>query len=326
MQSQSSGGAASAPIDVVITWVDDRTPGYREMLKAHARELPDLDPARTRDTLEVLRFNLRALERHAPWVNRVFLFTCRPQVPAWLETAHPRLTVVHHDEVIPARFLPTFNSFAIISHLHLIPGLSETFLYVEDDMLLLRDVTIADFVSADGRPLVFEQEGATPRHETIGNPATERPWNLALAEANRLLDEAFGVARRGYVNHVPLLISKSGWRGMTERFPQAFEATRASRFRAAGNVPPEYLYPQLMLAEGKAVRSGPALYRESCGYVPLEDVWPVTALALWRVRRRRPKWVTLNDNFGRHPSHVAERLARDFLTRACPQPSSFERA
>ena len=134
---------------------------------------------------------------------------------------------------------------------------------------------------------MFEQEGATPRHETIGNPATERPWNLALAEANRLLDEAFGVARRGYVNHVPLLISKSGWRGMTERFPQAFEATRASRFRAAGNVPPEYLYPQLMLAEGKAVRSGPALYRESCGYVPLEDVWPVTALALWRGRRQK---------------------------------------
>jgi len=318
--------AGGEPIDVVITWVDDQTPGYRNLLKTYAKTVPDLDPSRTRDTLELLRFNLRALERHAPWVNRVFLFTCRPQVPDWLDTAHPRLTVVHHDEVIPPALLPTFNSFAIISHLHLIPGLSDRFLYLEDDMLLLEDVTLADFTSDDGRPLVFETAKPTPRHDTIRDPATERPWNLALAEANRLLDEAFGSARRSYVNHVPLLIEKAQWRAMAERFPAAFAATRAARFRAAGNVAPEYLYPQLMLAQGKAVRAGAARLRGSCGYVPLEDVWPVTAYALWKVRRRHPKWVTLNDNFGKHPSRIAERLARSFLLGAAPQASRFERA
>jgi hypothetical protein len=326
LQSQVTAGRGNAPVDVVITWVDDRTPGYHEMLREHARAAPDLDPARTRDTLETLRYGLRALERHAPWVNRVFLFTCRPQVPAWLDAAHPRLTVVHHDEVIPAALLPTFNSFAIISHLHLIPGLSDTFLYLEDDMLFLKDVSLSDFLAEDGRPLVFEAAKSTPRHESIRNPQAERPWNLALAEANHLLDEGFGVAPRGYVNHVPLLIAKAEWQAMVERFPQAFDATRRARFRSLGNVPPEYLYPQLMLAEGKAVRASPQSWRESCGYVPLEDIWPVTALALWRVRRQRPKWVTLNDNFGKHPSRVAERMAQTFLDRALPQPSRFERA
>lgn len=322
----SGGRAGAAPVDVVITWVDDRTPGYRDMLRAHAKAVPDLDPARTRDNLELLRYGLRALERHAPWVNHVYLLTCRPQAPAWLSEAHPRLTLVHHDEVIPAALLPTFNSFAIISHMHLIPGLSDTFLYLEDDMLFLKDVTLADFVSPDGRPLVFEKGSATPRHDTIRDPATERPWNLALAESNRLLDQAFGPARRGYVNHVPLLIDKAEWQAMTERFPDAFAATRASRFRAAGNVAPEYLYPQAMLAQGKAVRASPEVRRASCGYVPLEDIWPVTAFALWQVARRHPKWVTLNDNFGNHPSRIAERLARRFLERAAPQPSAFERA
>lgn len=326
LHSQGAGAGTTQAIDAVVTWVDDRTPGYREMLKAHARAVPDLDPARTRDTLEILRYGLRALERHAPWVNRVFLFTCRPQVPSWLETAHPRLRVVHHDEVIPAGLLPTFNSFAIISHLHLIPGLSDRFLYLEDDMLFLRDVGLADFLSEDGRPLVFESPRPTPRHDTIRNPEGERPWNLALAEANRLLDEAYGRSSRGYVNHVPLLIDKAEWRAMTERFPEAFDATRRARFRAAGNVPPEYLYPQLMLAKGKAVRASEQCRRESCGYVPLEDFWPVTALALWRVRRRIPKWVTLNDNFGKHPSRLSEQLARRFLVAACPQPAAFERA
>ena len=327
--SQSPGeaaGAADAPIDVVITWVDDQTPGYRDLLKAHANSVPDLDPSRTRDNLEILRYGLRALERHAPWVNRVFLFTCRPQVPAWLHTAHPRLTVVHHDEVIPAALLPTFNSFAIISHLHLIPGLSDTFLYLEDDMLFLRDVSLADFRAPDGRPLVFEKGPVTPRHDTIRNPAAERPWNLALAESNQLLDAAFGRTQRGYVNHVPLLIDRPAWKEMTERFSQAFDVTCRSRFRATGNVAPEYLYPQLMLAEGRAVRASPQLLRESCGYIPLEDFWPVTALALWRARQRQPKWVTLNDNFGNSPSRITERMARDFLRRAGSQPSAFERA
>lgn len=311
---------------MVITWVDDSTPGYRDMLKLYAKSVPDLDPSRTRDNLEILRFGLRALERHAPWINHIYLFTCRPQVPAWLKVTHPRIRIVHHDEVIPAEFLPTFNSFAIVSHLHLIPGLSDTFLYLEDDMLLLRDVTLSDFLAEDGRPFVFEKPGQTPRRDTINNPKTERPWNLALAEANQLLDQTFGTRTRGQVNHVPLLIQKASWQAMIERFPDAFETTRRSRFRAPGNVALEYLYPQFMLADGQAVRASRDNHRKSCGYVPLEDFWPVTALALWTIARRKPKWVTLNDNFGNRPNSTTENMARSFLERVCPQPSSFERA
>ena len=64
----------------------------------------------------------------------------------------------------------------------------------------------------------------------------------------------------------------------------------------------------------------------SSGYVPLEDIWPVTAHALLRARLQQPKWVTLNDNFGKHPSRVTEWMARRWLQRAAAQPSAFERA
>ncbi|WP_421693106.1 hypothetical protein [Aestuariivirga sp.] len=329
MQSNTAlapGQDGAKPVDVVITWVDDRSPGYHDQLKAHAAATVDLDPSRTRDNLDILRFGLRSLERHAPWVNRVYLLTCRPQVPQWLAAGHPRMTVVHHDDIMPAKMLPTFNSFAIISHMHLIPGLSENFIYLEDDMLFFRDVSRSDFIDQSGRPIVFERGKLTPRYETIRNLQTERPWNLALAESNRLLDEAYGPAQRRYVNHVPLWIARSAWQGMIDHFPAAFDATRKSRFRAAGNVAPEYLYPQLLLAEGRGVRADEQRLRESCGYVPLEDFWPVTAFGFWRIARRRPKWVTLNDNFGQHPNGVTERLARRFLSSAQPQPSRFERA
>ena len=317
--------ASAEAIDAVITWVDDSAPGYLDQLKSHATVAPDTDPSRTRDNLELLQFGLRALERNAPWIRHLYLLTCRPQKPGWLVAAHPRLTVIHHDEIMPASILPTFNSFAIVSHMHLIPGLSENFLYLEDDMLLLRAVTPADFMDAAGKPLVFERGKLTPVYETIRRPETERPWNLALAESNRLLDEAFGLTKRRYANHVPLFVNKRQWQRMTEKFPEAFRLTRQSRFRARGNIAPEYLYPQLMLSEALGVRAGGELLRGSCGYVPLEDIWPVTAYALWKVRRRWPKWVTLNDNFGARPNRTTERLARDFLMGAFPQPSSFER-
>ena len=82
--------APHQPIDVVYTWVDDQWPGYRELLSQYAEVKRDSDPSRTRDNLETLRFSLRSLQRYAPWVNRVFLLTCRPQVPSWLNTAHPQ--------------------------------------------------------------------------------------------------------------------------------------------------------------------------------------------------------------------------------------------
>lgn len=324
-EREAAGEARAGAIDAVITWVDDSAPGYLDQLKSHATVAPDTDPSRTRDNLELLRFGLRALERNAPWIRHIFLLTCRPQKPGWLAAAHPRLSVIHHDEIMPAAILPTFNSFAIISHMHLIPGLSENFLYLEDDMLLLRPVTPGDFMDTAGKPLVFERGKLTPVYETIRRPETERPWNLALAESNRLLDEAFGPARRRYANHVPLLINKRQWQHMTERFPEAFRHTRQSRFRARGNIAPEYLYPQLLLSEGAGRRAREDTLRDSCGYVPLEDIWPVTAYALWKVRRRWPKWVTLNDNFGARPNRTTERLTRDFLNSAFSQPSSFER-
>ena len=45
----------------------------------------DLNPNRYRDNLSILKYSLRSLERFAPWIRRVFLVTCRPQKPAWLD-------------------------------------------------------------------------------------------------------------------------------------------------------------------------------------------------------------------------------------------------
>ena len=51
------------PIDVVYMWVDGSQPGYMDVLSRHAQTRFDLDPARTRDNLDLLRYSMRSLER-----------------------------------------------------------------------------------------------------------------------------------------------------------------------------------------------------------------------------------------------------------------------
>lgn len=130
------------PIDVVYTWVDGNDPAWRRRRSAYdgGYHAESANAARyiSRDEL---RYSLRALEQNAPWVRHVHLVT-DGQRPAWLNDSHPRLTVVDHSEIFadPAA-LPTFNSHAIESRLHHIKGLSEHFLYLNDDMFLGRPVT-----------------------------------------------------------------------------------------------------------------------------------------------------------------------------------------
>ena len=84
------------------------------------------------------------VERHAPWVNNIYLIT-NGQRPKWLNVNHPKLKWVRHEEFIPEEYLPTFNSSAIEMNIHRIDGLSENFVLFNDDMYLIQDVKYSDF-------------------------------------------------------------------------------------------------------------------------------------------------------------------------------------
>ena len=301
-------------LDVAYTWVDDRWPGYRAQLRQHAAGRHDLNPNRTRDNLDLLRYSLRSLARHAPWVRNVHLFTCRPQVPAWLDTGHPRLRITHHDEVMDPALLPTFNSFAIVQHLHLLPGISRRFVYLEDDMLLGSAVGVEDFIA-------YPRIGRTRRQAH----AADSPWTAAVAQANRLLDERFGRKHR-WVHHFPLLIDVERWREMLGEWPDALGRTRASRFRAHDNVPPELLYFHYALARDGVPSASLARSYRDCFYFPLENrLWQMR-LQRAAVEALRPKFVTMNDNFDERPDPRVEAYLRAVLGRWLPAPSPFERS
>jgi len=311
-----------AAIDVVYTWVDDTWPGYHALLTRCARDRHDLNPNRYRDNVDILKYNLRALDRYAPWIDRVFLVTCRPQVPRWLDTTMIR--VVHHDQIMDPADLPTFNSFAIVANLHRIPDLSARFLYLEDDRLFGSRVECRDVFDPDGRPRVFLTSRGT---RLPGDRYHERlsPWNRAVAYSNFLLDERYGAKPRRMVSHGPLAVDVDSWRAMIETWEDAFRRTSASRFRATENIAPEYLYPHFLLEERRGVEASRAAVRTDTAYHPLNNIYLFQRVGLARLRWQHPKFFCLNDDFGQHPNPRVVGLVTRELERWFPDKSRFEK-
>ncbi|XP_073476428.1 N-acetylglucosamine-1-phosphotransferase subunits alpha/beta [Aquarana catesbeiana] len=106
----------------------------------------DISASRFEDN-EELRYSLRSIEKHAPWVRHVFIVT-NGQIPSWLNLDNPRVTIVTHQEIfLNTSHLPTFSSPAIESHIHRIPGLSQKFIYMNDDVMFGTHVWPDDFYS-----------------------------------------------------------------------------------------------------------------------------------------------------------------------------------
>ena len=109
---------------------------------------------RYRDNHE-LKYSFRSLFKYAPWIRQVFLVTSG-HIPNWLNTKHPKMTVVTHSDLWKNKtYLPTFSSPAIETQLHRINGLSKKFIYFNDDVLLGAPVWPEDFFSLSGVQKIF---------------------------------------------------------------------------------------------------------------------------------------------------------------------------
>ncbi|KAK3088613.1 hypothetical protein FSP39_021285 [Pinctada imbricata] len=114
----------------------------------------DISSSRFEDN-EELRYSLRSIERFAPWVRHVYIVT-NGQIPHWLNLEYPRVSIVTHQELFPNKTdLPTFSSPAIESHLHRIPGLSQKFIYMNDDVMFGKEVWPDDFFTNSAGQKVY---------------------------------------------------------------------------------------------------------------------------------------------------------------------------
>ncbi|NMO52559.1 hypothetical protein HH310_15325 [Actinoplanes sp. TBRC 11911] len=314
------------PIDVVYTWVDGGDPAWRERKARALRENGWVGEANVMaannsryTSRDELRYSLRALHAFAPWVRHIFLVTA-DQVPAWLDTSAPGLTVVSHHEVFgDTGRLPTFNSQAIESRLHRIPGLAEHFLYLNDDVFLGKPVPPELFFTPGGLTRFFP---STALIDSAPRRTDEPPVNSAGKNNRRLIQEAFGRVLTRKMKHTPHPSRRSVLAEMELRFAEHVEATAEHQFRH-----PEDISMLSSLQQYYAYLTGRAAPNPiDYMYTDLSDVRTPFRLAQL-LHDRRPDAFCLNDTDSdpAEADEQAELLAR-FLPAYLPFASPFELA
>ncbi len=314
------------PIDVVYTWVDGDDPEWLRS-KAAAADSPEvkagaLHALAANDSRYVsrdeLKYSLRSLDMYADWVRHVYLVTA-DQVPEWLDTDNPRISVVSHRELFGDRGqLPTFNSHAIESQLHHAPGLSEQFLYLNDDVFFGRPVAPDLFFRSNGLA-IFSLSNAK-----IGLGPADPDDMPVMSAAKNNRDLIAGAFQRTITNkfkHVPHALRRSVLEDLERVFSDEFNRTAASTFRNHSDLSiPAALAHYYGYATGRAI---PGRVRYFYADIAREDT-PGRLETL--LHQRDYDVFCLNDHdSSRLDVDAQAKIIGDFLGEYFPLPSSFER-
>ena len=138
------------PIDIVITWVDMSDPSWMEKYTEHTgkKAAPSW---RYRDYGE-LELCIASVMKYMPWIRTFYLITDN-QTPDFI-SKYPKVKVIDHSEILGEECAkPTFNSNVIEAYMHRIPGLSEVFLWGNDDCMVGRPSNKSDWFQ-EGVPSV----------------------------------------------------------------------------------------------------------------------------------------------------------------------------
>ncbi len=146
-------------MDAVISWVDGYDPNYQAKLNAFCLEqgIPKqqvIEPTRYQQCNEIY-FCLLGLKYFAPWINRIYILTNnqKPQaLDAFSGTAFgDKIKIIDQNQLLKSFNVttPVFNSLSAEWLIWHIDGLSDHFLYLNDDFFIIRPVKIEDFVIQD---------------------------------------------------------------------------------------------------------------------------------------------------------------------------------
>lgn len=330
------------PIDFVVTWVDGADPHWRAERQQYSSEpVSDNREVRYRDW-DLLRYWFRGVEKFAPWVRTVHFVTWG-HLPSWLNVDNPRLHIVNHRDYIPQECLPTFNSNAIEMSFHKIEGLSEQFVYFNDDIFCLKPLAAEDFFR-NGKPcdmlafqpIVANKEDSTMPHMLLNNSLVlakyfDKRQNIKqqpgayfklgyplLYFGYNLLELAFPQFTGFYTVHGPFPLCTQAYRDLWSKEEQILYETMSSKFRSRENVT-IYLFREWQKLTGNFT---PKNVHSELAYFNIGERYNKM---LKTITKQKRKFICINDgnkpiDFDRTKSEI-----QNAFEQILPEQSSFEK-
>lgn len=326
-------------IDFVVTWVDSNDENWRKEKQYYEEEMSinvDLnDNLRYRDW-GFMRYWFRAVEKYAPWVNKVYFIT-EGHLPEWLNLENEKLVVIKHGDYIDEKYLPMYNSNVIELNIHNIKGLSEQFVLFNDDMFLNGDVKEEDFFK-NGLPCdigVFEPikaQGTGIEHVIVNNlEIVNKYYNSRDVFKNSLLK--FFKFKYGkhmiknifllpwknilgyYDDHIPVSYKKSIFKEVYELERDLFEKNYSYKFRSIEGIN-HWLIRYWQLTRGefhpRSINAG-----NSYSMTDYKEI-------IQDIRNSTHKMICLNDSEVENFEYIRDVILKEF-NQKYPNKSEFEK-
>ena len=310
-------------LDIVITWVEDNEEFNKEKTVWLEKQnykviINDNEKRYTHD--QELKYCLRSIEMYFPYFRYIHLVVKDGQFPKYLNRNHPKLKVVNHSNIIPSKYLPTFNSMAIEAYLHHIPGLTKNYIYMNDDFMFLKHTTPSYFLKNDIPINLYSEKQIDYDKDDHSIDVDSYDYRSGFIFNNLILNDITKKEKRYEYSHVPKIYNKIYDYGIENRLKNyyvndnninIYDKTGMSKFRRTDNL---FLVSLLK----------PYLYVN--WYKGIHKKTELTVLTLDDFNKLLDKPVNLNKNFLciQEVGHYNIKKYLDFMNKIYPTKSTFE--
>ncbi|KAL0246259.1 hypothetical protein GEMRC1_007471 [Eukaryota sp. GEM-RC1] len=318
-------------VDVVYTYVDASDTYWKKARNDIMTSADFSKESQWRDTKELL-FSLRSLLKHVSFIRHVYIVVSAPtQIPSWLDSNHPHVTIVYHTEIFPDRsYLPTFNSLSIEANIWRIPGLSDNFLYLNDDFFVGRDVPYRYF---------FDNAMGVVHVERYWFPKPDSTfYHNNIYEASTILKSHFGFGRETQagtyraIMHAPKLLNRIAANFTSSVFYDAYHISSMARFRQPKGTPyfvgmmshswvqESFRSPGFFSTSAKYHRCSPSEFR----FEYMKNNPGELKLMGQRIGRIRPQFYCVNNDL-ESQTEEASKMFIDVMKGLYPDKSPWEK-
>ena len=228
--------ATDNPVDIVISWVDGNDPVHKRKREAFTKDVEfascqDVGGSTRFADIGEIRYCIASINRNLDFVRKIFIITDgqEPDLGSFLSRNFKGETIpieiVDHKTIFRGyeEFLPTFNSRAIETLMWRIPGLSEEFIYLNDDFLIMKPCFKEDFFK-DGKVICYADWylTAVSRLLRFFKPKKNGHKPISFKESmTNALTMTGGGHRFLMLSHCPRALKRSAFEDFFSRHPEA---------------------------------------------------------------------------------------------------------
>jgi len=240
-------------IDLVYTWVDGSDINIIKKKKIHNNSI---DEEVRHFNIDELKYSLRSVDKYLKWINNIYIVVDDDQIlPNWLNTN--TVKIIRHRDIFNKKDLPTFNSHSIESNIYKIKGLSEYYLYMNDDLFLTNKIHKSMFINKLLVMNYFVKGSCYFDLDTISevNNGYFSAWN----NTQKLMQKYITNSCQW---HQMIILKKSNFKDIKKKYLNEFKQTSSSKFRSNSDIVPNGMAYQygLYLGDYKQHNQFPNLY------------------------------------------------------------------